>query len=319
MKPVAVAGTITLDTKKYVDRFPKKSELSYVRKIEQQSGGIVPNTGIALAKLNPDIEVQLYALLGEDQAGSQVLEELKRYSNINTDFIQKKGRTPNTDAICDLEDGTRTFFYDSANSKYIDDSLFSNASFDFSLLHIGYLLALPALDQPDQIFGTKMAKLLANMQQRGIKTSIDVVTEGDSSRYAGVEQSLKYANYCVINELEASKITGIEVYQNKRLLKEKLKECAKAIKDMGVEDWVVVHCPTISVAFDGKKIQMLEHPQVAKKDIVQSVGAGDVYAAGIITGIIQKRTMKEAMLIAEYSARMLLTSSHGKHDIEPYS
>ena len=42
------------------------------------------------------------------------------------------------------------------------------------IFHIGYILLLPALDQPDEEYGTKMARLLHRAQKAGLKTSIDV-------------------------------------------------------------------------------------------------------------------------------------------------
>jgi len=51
------------------------------------------------------------------------------------------------------------------------------------IFHLGYLLLLDALDQPDAKFGTQAARLLAAAQAAGVKTSVDVVSE-DSDRFA---------------------------------------------------------------------------------------------------------------------------------------
>ena len=62
---------------------------------------------------------------------------------------------------------------------------------------------LDALDAPDGEYGTKMARLLHTARQRGIKTSIDVVTEASERFGRIVTPALRYTDYCVINEVEA--------------------------------------------------------------------------------------------------------------------
>ena len=42
------------------------------------------------------------------------------------------------------------------------------------IFHLGYLLLLDALDEPESRFGTKAARLLARAQAAGVKTSADV-------------------------------------------------------------------------------------------------------------------------------------------------
>ena len=45
----------------------------------------------------------------------------------------------------------------------------------------------------------------------GFKTSIDVVSE-DSERFSKIiGPALKQVDYCILNEIEASKVTGVEV------------------------------------------------------------------------------------------------------------
>ena len=47
------------------------------------------------------------------------------------------------------------------------------------------------------------------VQQRGIKTSIDVVSEASDRFTRLVPPALKYTDYCIINELEAGQSTGV--------------------------------------------------------------------------------------------------------------
>src|SRR5438132_12331776 len=109
--------------------------------------------------------------------------------------------------------GRRTFFHArGANALWRGDDLnFSRNT--ARIFHLGYLLLLDALDAPDPKFGTRAARLLAEAQNAGIKTSVDVVSE-ESDRFAKiVNPALKYVDYCILNEIEAGKTTGLTIRQ----------------------------------------------------------------------------------------------------------
>ena len=50
------------------------------------------------------------------------------------------------------------------------------------LFHLGYLLLLDGMDQPDSQLTTVATRFLYEMQKRNIKTSIDIVSE-DNDRF----------------------------------------------------------------------------------------------------------------------------------------
>src|SRR6202012_5078250 len=107
--------------------------------------------------------------------------------------------------------GRRTFFHARGAN-----ALWSGTDLDFArtrarIFHLGYLLLLDALDEPDPKFGTKASRLLAAAQAAGIKTSVDVVSE-DSDRFAKiVNPALKHVDYCILNEIEAGKTAGFKI------------------------------------------------------------------------------------------------------------
>src|SRR5205085_7802810 len=110
--------------------------------------------------------------------------------------------------------------------------------------HLGYLLLLDMLDEPDAKYGTRAARLLATAQAVGVKTSVDVVSE-DSDRFARiVNPSLKHVDYCILNEIEAGKTTGFKVRQpDGRLDTVALRHAAGALLQQGVRELVVIHFP----------------------------------------------------------------------------
>src|ERR1041384_6854195 len=81
--------------------------------------------------------------------------------------------TSYTDVMTEIVHGRRTFFhYRGANAFWRGEDLdFSKTK--ASIFHLGYLLLLDALDEPDAKYGTKAARLLATAQEAGLKTSMD--------------------------------------------------------------------------------------------------------------------------------------------------
>src|SRR5260370_8912965 len=102
--------------------------------------------------------------------------------HIGTTF---KAPTSYTDVMTEQGHGRRTFFHARGAN-----ALWSGNELDFEksrarIFHLGYLLLLDALDQPDSSFGTKAARLLSQAQSAGMKTSVDVVSE-NSDRFAKI-------------------------------------------------------------------------------------------------------------------------------------
>jgi len=199
---IAVGGNLVVDYVKVIDSYPRQGNLSSILSIKKSVGGAVTNVLLDLAKMDPDLELQAIGLVGNDEDGEYV-EELLRKHKVDISLLGKtaSANTSFTDVMTVESTGDRTFFhYRGANS------LLAFEHFDFNkikarLLHIGYVLLLDALDSADEEYGTVLARTLAAAQSRGIKTSIDVVSENSDRFSRIVPPSLKYTNYCIINEV----------------------------------------------------------------------------------------------------------------------
>ena len=114
-----------------------------------------------------------------------------------------------TDVMTIDSTGERTFFnMRGACSELTADSVDVDA-LDCDIFHLGYLLLLDGLDRENSEFGTEAARLLSRVQAKGIKTSIDVVSEQSDRFERLVRPALKYCDYVVINEIEGGRVAGI--------------------------------------------------------------------------------------------------------------
>lgn len=179
---IAFAGTIAVDEIKKVEKYPNKSELTTIRSVLRSNGGAVSNCAITLAKIDPSLPIEIIALLGDDDKGHFLQERLESYKSIKMNHVRMIEDTPFTDVIQDEFDHTRTFFTYRGNSRLFDEKTIEMEKLNSKILHIAYILLLESLDQEDSEYGTKMARVLKQAQDLGIKTSIDIVSE-NSNRY----------------------------------------------------------------------------------------------------------------------------------------
>jgi sugar/nucleoside kinase (ribokinase family) len=227
-------------------------------------------------------------LVGKDSLGERILADCKK-RGIDARHLKTTPSAPTsyTDVMTEVGDGRRTFFHmRGANALWKGDDL------DFGrvkarIFHLGYLLLLDELDKPDKVHGTRAAALLAAAQAAGLRTSVDVVSE-DSNRFAQiVAPALKHVDYCILNEIEASKTTGFKIRQpDGRLDTVSLRHAAGALLQMGVKELVIVHFPEGAFARTRKGDDHWQSSlSLPAKYIAGTAGAGDAFCAGALLGL----------------------------------
>ena len=209
-KGICCAGNMIVDITYPIETWPNQNELTHITEgFQQSTGGSVCNTILDLAKLDSELPLVASGYAGYDAEGEFILQELGKYRNIDVSMVRRSGRTSFTAVMSNNQTKERTFFqHAGANKYYCEDDIFLD-KLDVDIFHIGYILLLPGLDAIDEEYGTKMAHLLHRVQEKGIKTSIDVVSESGKRFQTVVTPALRYTNYCIINELEAEQTTGI--------------------------------------------------------------------------------------------------------------
>ncbi|MBR2571309.1 MAG: carbohydrate kinase family protein [Clostridia bacterium] len=296
-KGIAVAGNIILDIIKEIDKYPVRHQLAKVSRKQYSLGGCVDNTGRDLARLDPTMPVRFIGLVGEDGEGDEILRQLKEYPNIDTSMVKRRGQTSFTDVLSEIDTGARTFLFFGGGSDQFDVEDVPVDELDCDLFHVGYILLLEALDKPDPVYGTRMARLLASVQAKGILTSVDVVSE-DSDRYSAiVPPALRYTDYFIVNEIESGKTVGLPLRDEKdRLLPERIPEVLRRLKDLGVSRWVVIHAPEGGFGLD-ENDHYVALPSLAlpKGFIAGSVGAGDAFCAGVLHAAYKGYDIEQAI------------------------
>ena len=293
------AGNWIIDQVKIIDVYPQPEQLGNIRRQSQGTGGAPYNVLIDLAKCAAPFPLIGAGLVGNDDLGRQILADCRGHK-IDTRFIRatKQAPTSYTDVMTEEGHGRRTFFHARGAN-----ALWDGKGLDFSrvkarIFHLGYLLLLDALDQPDGKFGTKAARLLASARQSGMKTSVDVVSE-DSDRFGKlVTPALKHMDYCILNEIEAGKTTGFKTMQpDGKLDKTALRHAAGALLQQGVRELVVIHFPEGALARKRSGEDTWQSSlKLPSNYIAGTAGAGDAFCAGVLLGLHEEWDLQRCLL-----------------------
>ena len=309
-KGICVAGNMIVDILYPTNGWPAQGQLVHIVDDPSRStGGAVCNTIIDLAKLDPQLPLSAMGRIGADAEGDLILQKLGAHPNIDTSRVLRDGVSAYTLVIHDVNTNERTFFTClGANARFCEDDIDWDR-LDCDLLHIGYVLLLDALDQEDAAYGSKMARLLHDAQARGIKTSIDVVSESSDRFRRLVPPALKYADYCIINEIEASGATGIPLRdENDALIVENIPKALKRMKELGVSTWAVIHSREGGYGLDENDNYVSIDSLVLPEGYIKgSVGAGDAFCAGVLCAAERGETLREAIELGIGSAAASLS------------
>ncbi len=238
-------------------------------KKQMASGGSAANTIHGLAKLG--IETAFIGTVGEDEVGDFFYNDMVK-NNIIPKLIKSKSPSGIANAMIS-KDGERTFgtFLGAAielSADHLNDKQFA----DYNILHVeGYLVQNHEL----------LEAVLKTAKNNGLKISIDLAS------YNVVEDNLdflkemvtKYVDIVFANEEEAKAFTGMEP------------------EDALVE---ISRVADIAIVKVGKKGSMIKQGDtivnVGVKEIepIDTTGAGDLYAAGFLYGLVHDLGFKKA-------------------------
>jgi sugar/nucleoside kinase (ribokinase family) len=265
---------------------------------------------ISLARFDTSLPLHALGILGSDPYGDYLVSECRRFPNVNIDQLRRTDRdaTAYTDVFSVKSSGRRTFFHYPGTNRMFAAEHVDLDSLPVRMFHLGYLLLLDALDLPDAEYGTAGARLLAKVQGHGIRTSIDLVSE-DSDRFPKiVPPALKYTDYCIINDWEAEKLSGIPLRTAGKLHPAGLQQIASKILSFGVRDLVVIHFPEGGYLLSRDGTEILQ-PSLKLPDsyIVGGAGAGDSFCAGVLYGLYQRWSHDKTMRFANCAGGMNLS------------
>ncbi|MBE6872133.1 MAG: carbohydrate kinase family protein [Ruminococcaceae bacterium] len=306
---IICAGLIVVDVIKEIDEYPKEGNLVHVKKITRSTGGAVPNDLLDLARMDRSLRLAAIGRVGNDEYGDYVITELEK-ENIDVSGIMRTEThgTAFTD-VFNISGGERTFFYYTGANDELKFEDFNFEPNDGTIFHLAYAMSLNALDELGSEYGTYMAKTLAHAKKAGYKTSIDIVTDVGERFKKVVPHSLRYTDYFIVNEIEASLAADIPVREEDgKLSVSSVRKCCEKLFELGVGELVVIHAPEAGFAMDKSgKFYAVPSYVLPEGFIKGKTGAGDAYCCGVLYGIVKNMDIESSLELGTSAACMCMT------------
>lgn len=297
---ITVAGNIVIDNHKKLDGGPDKGGLNYILSMSRVVSGCAVNVAVNLAKLDPSEPISVAGCVGDDENGRYALAQMQRY-NVDTGRVKITDRAPTGFSdIMSYASGKQVVFHGrGANAMFSPEDI-DIMRLGCGILHIGAVILQLWFERPDPEYGTLFARLLHDVQEIGIRTSVAMILGDIAKSWDKIMPALQYCNFLIINESSCKKIWDIE-------LRDKsgkpnipgIREVMQRLLDVGVREKVLLHSADISFCLnrDGA-LTVVPALAVPKEAVKSSVGAGDAFCAGSLFAIDHRYSDKEILEFA---------------------
>lgn len=249
------------------------------------AAGTAAGTSVDLVKLGT--EVTAMGAIGGDLLGNLLTSLLAGYG-VETRLLARKAGLRTSATILPIRpNGERPALHmpgaaSALTSEDIDLDVIASAD----VLHVG---------GPDVIGpfgGEPLRNVLQFARERGLITTMDVLSQGDATAWDRLQPSLPYVQYFMPNEDQLAGLTGTK----------DLTEAARTVLARG-PDAVLV-----SRAADGAALitagQRMDVPAFPDH-VVDTTGCGDAVTAGFITGVLRGWPIEDASWLAMAAASLV--------------
>ena len=264
-----------------LDELPREGEMKLTDRFLLSVGGCAANTAACLRRLGRKVTV--VGKVGPDDFGDFVISDLNRLG-IDATHVKRGSRAHPTSQtfILNIQGQDRRYLhYTGSNADFtmadIDRSILDSGR----VVYVGGYLGLPGLD-PDELAG-----FLREAKRKSLITVLDIIVPaGLTDLMKQVEPLLPYVDYFLPNEDEARMLTGAV---DPRVQGESL---SRFHPDGAV---VITRGPQGALLFrNGSAVEVSGY----RMEAVDGSGAGDAFAAGLITGLLEEWPLERALQMA---------------------
>lgn len=289
------------------------------RKFDINYGGSEANVAFSLANYGMDVE--FVTKLPDNEIGQAALNTLRQY-NVNINHIKKEGERL---GIYYMEKGASQrpskIIYDRAFSAIamanIEDFNWDEIFKDAKWFHLsGITPALSDTLSKISLIACKKAKKYGLIISCDLNYRSKLWTQKEANKVMG--EIIKYVDVCIANEEDIDKVFGIKAkntdVEHGKINYDSYENVAKEVYDKYDCKYVACTLRTsisasinklTAVCYDGQMHQSKEYTI----NVVDRVGGGDSFAAGLIYGLIKQQPIQETLEFATAASVL-------KHTIE---
>lgn len=306
---ILAGGNFIIDYVKIIDSYPLQDMLATILRETSSNGGGPYNVLKDLAAMKAPFPLEAAGLVGQDANGDWILRDCQA-AGIDTRQLHQTSEAPTsyTDAMTVASTGRRTFFHQRGANALLGEAHFDFTSTTAKLFHLGYLMLLDEMDRLLPGGRSVASKVLEKAKQAGLLTAVDIVSTENRQFREIAEAALPYTDYLIINEIEAGKVTGLDLRPAEIIHIDTCAEAARRLLAKGVGQQVVIHFVDGAVVAD-RHAGVIVQGSLSLPDgfIVGATGAGDAFAAGYLYGIHEGLGISASIELAVSSAAACLT------------
>jgi ketohexokinase len=271
MSQILLAGTATLDIVNTVDRYPQEDAEVRASASRTASGGNAANTAAVLASLGH--RAHLCAVLADDPSAGRVRDSLQQAGVDLRHCPQRHGATPTSYITISAANGSRTIVHHRDLPELDSEDLASVALEDYDWLHF----------EGRNVATTAHQIRLARRRLRDQPISVEI-----EKPRPGIQRLLAYADLLLFSRgfAHASGFTTADA-----LLTAIRPQAPQAILVCAWGDegaWALA-------PGDRRRFDCVQAPAFGTGPVVDTLGAGDTFNAGIIDALCSGTMLEEAL------------------------
>jgi sugar/nucleoside kinase (ribokinase family) len=276
MTEVGCAGILVEDTFcGPMPQCPPEGHLVAVDGMPSKAGGCGANVAIDLAKQG--VKVEIIGCVGRDGAGAFLKQTLEERGVGCRELIFADGMATSKTVILLVEGQDRRYVHSfGANSSFTISQIPREWVAGLKVFYLGGLCAMPGVNVAE------LSDLLCFCRSKGVVTVVDVVIPQRFPGAAELCALLPHIDYFLPNDDEARELTGA---------KEPVEQM-RALLNSGARTLIITRGNKGLLAACGKECWRAE---TYSTNVVDPSGAGDAFAAGVITGILRGWKMPDML------------------------
>jgi len=270
-----------------------------VQDVRITAAGTAAGTSVDLAKLG--VEVVAMGAIGADELGDLLIARLRMHG-VETDQLVRKDTGTSATILPIRDDGERfsVFHRPGAYRQLTPADVDRDIVVAADLLHVG------GPDVLGDFVDEQLTDLLCHAREKGVTTTMDVLSTCDEATLASLAPSLPFTDYFFPNHHQVRGMTGTD----------DALAGAEDLLSLGVGCVIVTRGAAGSLVVN--KEELIELPAL-DVEVIDTTGCGDAYTAGFIVGTLKGWGLRSRALLGSACAALVaggLGSDAGIEDLD---
>lgn len=262
-----------------------------LQQISMTIGGDAINESTIISRLGH--KVRLISMVGKDAVGNYIVEHCQNEGIDHEGINLKEGIDTSINVGLVTFDGERTFVTNCNGSLWkmtIDDV-------DFDLVKGARILSMASFFNNPLLDNDALVKLFKHAKEQGMIITADMIKPRMSETFDDFAEALSYVDYFFPNCDEARMMTGCE----------EIEDVADKILSYGVKN-VIIKIGKQGAFIKNQEGEKMIVPAMKGITAVDTIGAGDNFASGFISGLLENKSLKECGEYGNVTASIAIQS-----------